>query len=68
MAPLFSGQVQQEIPVGAAATIASATEEDEGIALLKSIEEMNTFYCDCLCANDFDGDLLRKRLQQDNIL
>lgn len=61
MAPLFAGEVRQEVPVGAAATIASASEEDEGIALLKSIEEMNAFYCDCLCANGFDGDLLRKK-------
>jgi hypothetical protein len=63
MAPLFTGQVRQEVPVGAAATVAAASgmsHEAEGIAHLQSLQAMNVWYCDLLNANGFDGTVLRK--------
>jgi hypothetical protein len=62
-APLYSGEVRQEVPVGAAAVAAvlhpHLTEEAEGIEMLKRLEALNGFYCDNLDANGFDGLLLR---------
>jgi hypothetical protein len=63
MAPLFTGQVRQEVPVGAAATVAAASgmsHEAEGIAHLQSLQAMNVWYYDLLNANGFDGTVLRK--------
>jgi hypothetical protein len=60
MAPIHSGEIRHQVPVGAAAEAATAAgvEEEEGIAQLKSLERMNQFYCDFLNANGYDGSLL----------
>jgi hypothetical protein len=58
MAPLFSGEIQQEVPVGAASA-SDMHEEDDGIAKLKSLEDLNQFYCTVLNSSGFDGKLLR---------
>jgi hypothetical protein len=48
MASIHSGEIRHQIPVGAAAAAATAAgvKEEEGIAQLKSLEQMNQFYCD----------------------
>jgi hypothetical protein len=54
MAPIHSGEVRQEVPVGAAVVAAAAcphmNEEDDGksIQMLQRLEAMNGFYCDVL--------------------
>lgn len=63
MAPLFAGDIRQEVPVGAAAGVAAAaapSQEDEAIEQLKNLQELNIFYCDILNVNGFDGTVLRK--------
>jgi hypothetical protein len=63
-APIHSGQIRYQVPVGAAATAAASDgleDEEEGIAMLLELERMNEFYCAILDANGFDGDLLRMK-------
>lgn len=54
MAPIYSGEIRSQVPAGAAAVAASsnnASQEDEGIEKLKSLQSMNEFYCSVLEAN-----------------
>jgi hypothetical protein len=58
-APLFTGEIRTEVPVGAAAVASGIQDDDdEGIAQLKLLESLNVFYCNILSANGFDGKLL----------
>lgn len=52
--PLQSKEVRREVPVGAAATHSSAKDDPE-IENLKNIESLNSFYCQNLSANGYDG-------------
>jgi hypothetical protein len=61
MAPLHSKAIRREVPIGlAAAALDPEKEEDKEIALMKSLESMNQFYCDVLSANGCDGLQLQK--------
>jgi hypothetical protein len=59
MAPLFSGEIRHEVPVGAAAAIVAGEEQDPGITQLQSLETFNRFYCDLLTTFGCDGSKLR---------
>jgi hypothetical protein len=59
MAPLFSGEIRHEVPVGAAAAIVAGEEQDPGITQLQSLETLNRFYCDLLTTFGCDGSKLR---------
>jgi hypothetical protein len=48
MSPLHSNEIRQQIPVGDAAAAAIASQEDEGITMLQSLEAMSVFYCGIL--------------------
>jgi hypothetical protein len=59
-APLHSGEIRREVPVGAAADAVAGLPEDDGVTDLKNVEALNRFYCDILTANGCDGSTLRK--------
>jgi hypothetical protein len=64
MAPIHSGEIRHEVPVGEAALAINASgvrHEEEGIQTLKALERMNEFYCIVLDTAGFDGALLRKK-------
>jgi hypothetical protein len=59
--PLKSKAVRREVAVGGAAAHMSAEEEaDPEVKRLKRIEAMNSFYCDILSSNGYDGSQLKK--------
>jgi hypothetical protein len=60
MAPLFTGTIRHEVPIGAAAVAVSGEDEDAGIGQLRELDDANKMYCDLLTANGFNGSLLRK--------
>jgi hypothetical protein len=70
MAPLRTGCVRHELPVGVAAAAANGTveQEDDGIQELRRLEDMNKFYCDLLTSHGFDGTTLRKDAPTRNIM
>jgi hypothetical protein len=50
--------VRHEVAVGTAASLLK-DEESPVVKKLKRLETMNSFYCDVLCANGYDSQLLR---------
>ena len=59
-APLTTGEVRHEVPVGRAAQLVSDKPKDPAIGHLRSLEAMNHFLCDILNTDGFDGNKLRR--------